>query len=570
MSNEICSIKKHTLEERTFDIINECLSNFALGDSEDEIFDYLGDEFLNLSKEGFTSNELQTSLYNALTDEIFWQTVDEMVDDDNIKKNVKDFANVLIETFCTDIVTDNTESPTEELGEQASKGLEKKVANQRDLVSRWFGISKVGEQYVEDVLNEIRKICYFDLNEAEPEFKDLNNIKGAYHGCTSLQTIDIPNNVKNIRDYAFIGCTSLQHIDIPNSVKSIGKGAFLKCISIQSIDIPNSVESIRKGAFAGCASLQSIDIPNSINNIGNGAFAGCVSLKSIEIPHGVKSIGDSTFCNCTSLQSIDIPNNVTRIGNAAFSWCSSLKSIDIPNNVKSIGEYTFIGCTSLKSVDISNSVKTIKKEAFRECTSLQSIDIPSSVKSIENKVFNVCTSLQSINVSKDNPNYASVNGVLYNKDLSCIIKVPIGKNFDSFNLSNGVTNIGKNAFAGCSSLKSIEIPSSVENIGDEAFVGCESLQSINIPNSVKCIGNQVFGRCDYPQGYHVYRNIGCASLHSIHLNYQSLENVDIEKEAFPEELFKTCTLYIPSGTRWEYRHHPVFGKFEKIEIEKKQ
>ncbi|MEE0083353.1 MAG: leucine-rich repeat domain-containing protein, partial [Paludibacteraceae bacterium] len=50
---------------------------------------------------------------------------------------------------------------------------------------------------------------------------------------------------------AFYGCSSLQTVNIPNSVKSIGDGAFYRCSSLQTVNIPDSVERIGDGAFEG-------------------------------------------------------------------------------------------------------------------------------------------------------------------------------------------------------------------------------------------------------------------------------------------------------------------------------
>jgi len=59
-------------------------------------------------------------------------------------------------------------------------------------------------------------------------------------------------------------------------------------------------------------------------------------------------------------------------------------------------------------------------------------------------------------------------------------------------IGTGVTTIGNNAFASCTSLALITIPNSVAAIGFAAFSGCHSLTSITIPNSVTTLGDWAF------------------------------------------------------------------------------
>ncbi len=62
-------------------------------------------------------------------------------------------------------------------------------------------------------------------------------------------------------------------------------------------------------------------------------------------------------------------------------------------------------------------------------------------------------------------------------------------------IEDGVTNIGINAFDGCTVLSSIEIPNSVTRIGFQAFRECAALTSVTIPNSVTSIESEVFRSC---------------------------------------------------------------------------
>jgi hypothetical protein len=246
-------------------------------------------------------------------------------------------------------------------------------------------------------------------------------------------------------------------------VATIGDMAFNNCTSLTSVTIPSSVTSIGGWAFQACTGLTSVTIPSSVTSIGGGAFANCTSLTSATIPDGVTSIGDWTFEFCTSLTSITIPNSVTSIGVWTFEACTSLTNVTIPSSVTTIGVFTFLGCTGLKSVTIPNSVTSIGVWVFLDCTGLTSVTIPSSVTSIGEGAFLNCNGLGQIVVDADNPSYASVEGVLFNKALTSLIAFPTGKTLMTYSIPGSVTNIGDNAFYGCTGLTSVMIPSVVSH-----------------------------------------------------------------------------------------------------------
>ena len=195
-------------------------------------------------------------------------------------------------------------------------------------------------------------------------------------------------------------------------------------------------------------------------------------------------------------------------------------------NVTSIGEYAFSDCHSLTSITIPEGVTSIGDDAFARCSSLTSITIPEGVTAIGDDAFYLCSSLTSIDVAPNNENYTSIDGVLFSKDKTILIKYPEGKDATSYTIPEGVTWIGDYAFYDCDYLTSITLPEGVTEIGDFAFKYCSSLTSITLPSSLTTIGSAAFRGCidlisiTLPSSLTTIRNVafdGCSSLTSITL-----------------------------------------------------
>ena len=192
------------------------------------------------------------------------------------------------------------------------------------------------------------------------------------------------------------------------------------------------------------------------------------AIRNIALEYGVESIGDYSFRDCKHLTEIAIPESVTRIGNFVFP--AQLTSITIPAGVQEIGQF-------------------------------------------ENGSTESC--LEEINVAQDNQAYCSVDGVLYNKAMTDLIRYPqknksnqtfiipntvrtIGPDscsrtqFTRVVIPDSVTTISDHAFEGCN-LTELVIPEGVTYIGDYAFVMSQNLTHVTIPASVTAMGENIFG-----------------------------------------------------------------------------
>ena len=187
-----------------------------------------------------------------------------------------------------------------------------------------------------------------------------------------------------------------------------------------------------------------------------------------------------------SIWSDDYPANA--VPECAFLYASispwvgknSLTSVILPASLTSIGQNAFYSCNGLTNMIIPNLVTTIGDDSFSFCIGLNAITIPSSVTLIGDRAFMGCTA--QINIDANNPNYSSLEGVLFNKTQTTLIQCPVSKTGDYY-IPSSVTSIGANSFYFCNNLATLNIPFSVTTIGSSAFGMCSGLFNVNAGNS---------------------------------------------------------------------------------------
>ncbi len=256
----------------------------------------------------------------------------------------------------------------------------------------------------------------------------------------------------------------------------------------------------------------------------------------------------------TGITKVTIGEGVTTINNYAFSGCKALKTAKLPNTLKVIGGGAFYDCSSLEEISIPECVISIGERAFYGCKKLIDVQIPKSVTSIGECAFSVCEALQAITVDKGNPNYCTVDGVLFNKNKTTLMQYPCLRMATSYTIPDTVTKIDMDAFSYARLLSDISIPDGVTKIGynpffntrysnnssnyvdgilylgkhiiatesnrsvyvvadgtltiaDGAFVNCNKVENITLPEGLITIGDSAFSWCSSLEKIYIPKSV---------------------------------------------------------------
>ncbi|MBQ5838717.1 MAG: leucine-rich repeat protein [Bacteroidaceae bacterium] len=174
------------------------------------------------------------------------------------------------------------------------------------------------------------------------ELKDLYIHKEVPHNGKTYKTVAIESE-------AFAGW-KIESVYIPNGVREIGDMAFNRCHEVLSLDIPQSVERIGIKCFDDMKSIRNLSLSGNLKKISHNAFTSLHSLKRLNVPEGVEIFDLDCFAHCSSLEKVTLPSTLTTINRGVFWNCGNLKEIIIPASVHTIGEYVFYHCNSLTDV----------------------------------------------------------------------------------------------------------------------------------------------------------------------------------------------------------------------------
>lgn len=320
-----------------------------------------------------------------------------------------------------------------------------------------------------------------------------------------------------------------------------------------------------------------------------------------------------------SITEVKINEGVTSISVGAFADCKNIYKVSLPSSLRIIGYGAFSNCAKLSSITIPSGVTTIENYAFSNCSSLIDITLPKTVTYIGFEVFEECYSMNNIFVDLENPSFTSVDGVLFSKDKSVLVRYPCNKSWRTYTVPDGVKEISGGAFRSAWNLFDVKLPDSITKIGlnaffstipyndsdnvydgcfylgnhlialknkemtsctvrdgtktiaDGAFISLNALKQINLPEGLLSIGDSAFSWCTSLKSIYIPKSVTRID-GSAFYDCKAIESVFYSGSAFDRSkitvgIQNTCL----TGASWKY--NSCYGgedhNFEFVIITKK-
>ena len=358
----------------------------------------------------------------------------------------------------------------------------------------------------------------------------------AFYAQKNLVTLWVRWGITRIKNNAFQSCTNLTQARLASSVDYIESLAFNNCSSLKYVFCAN--DYIKDSNYAsncmpnnsGMVLLVSNTAQNTVERAkGVAAFKNFATIyrnheafdfaftdggyyvasnlpdeKPNKNRHGVfKLVGlnssNTEYAPTASSYTVDgYTYDLAEITYNACESYSNLKTVDLSrlSYLRAIKGYAFKGCSALTTIKLNSSTSLIiYSEAFANCTSLTTLNLTSNVYDFGASAVNGCSNLKTITVSTLNKYLCDVNGIVYSKDKTKLVRCPPGHNTTIFNHSSfpsTLKEIGFEAFATCKKIQMVHIPYGVKSIR-MCFQECTGLTTLQIPSSATDFGYGTFG-----------------------------------------------------------------------------
>lgn len=314
-----------------------------------------------------------------------------------------------------------------------------------------------------------------------------NTATAIFYGCTNLKSIKFPTSLTSIGDCNFKD-TGLLNVPDLSHVTQVYAGAFQNTPNMRGKAILNC-NIVYLGTFnnSGIDEVEinvATSVSNNSNNRQTGAFADCVNLKKVTMANTVETLGQYAFGYCTSLVDCIIPQSVKTINAGAFRDCTALAydHLNLPNlNYWGINSFTGVKITKVTANALTTIVADSNSINFGDRTVLKEFSAP-KLTSIPSYCFQYYSALTTLNL-----NWEAITNIGKRAFWGCTSLA-----FDELRTPN-LTTLGLNAFYSVTIKKWLDM-GKITSLTNDAFQGNDTLEEIVLPETLITIGEVEVGK----------------------------------------------------------------------------
>jgi len=191
--------------------------------------------------------------------------------------------------------------------------------------------------------------------------------------------------------------------------------------------------------------------------------------------YAVTGVGAKAFSGAEKLTGVVMPMGVTTIGDFAFEGCTALEKVIFPGNQVKMGQGVFFRCDKIQHVSLGSDWKSVDLKMFRWSDSLATITIPAKMERIQN--LKALKNLETVNVDVNNAKFASIDGVLYNKNGEVLYGCPRAYK-GTLKVAEGTRNITAGALIDCKGITRVDLPATLTTMSFRELNRMEQLNEV--------------------------------------------------------------------------------------------
>lgn len=321
-----------------------------------------------------------------------------------------------------------------------------------------------------------------------------------FHNYPTIKQLVLGGELLDIPQSCFMGCSGIEEIifEDGNKIATIGTDAFQGCSSLKSIELPATITSVPMNLLLGCSKLESVNFLGEITSIQQSAFNGCAALHNFTFPATLKTIAASAFYNSGLTGVIELPEGVTSVGANAFAGANAITGIKLPSTVATIGNAAFGPIENLASIELAdgNSAFTVNNGVLTNAAGTRLLVTAhegeigttinnGTIETIDNygmaySPFTDVNLASLVEIGNFGFYRAAIKEFTYKAGMIVNPNAFLESDLETLNTEEGAREIPQNLCANCTKLTTVNISNTVTNMFQDAFAGCTALKHMDL------------------------------------------------------------------------------------------